>query len=116
MKVRRGDVVLIPFSDASGAKVRPAVVVQSDARNSMIDNTIVALITKNISRIQFDPSQLMIDIISPAGKQSGLRTNSAVTCGNLFTVHEARIMKKIGELPQSVMQSINMCLKSALGL
>jgi mRNA-degrading endonuclease toxin of MazEF toxin-antitoxin module len=34
MKVKRGDVVLLdhPFSDASGSKVRPALVVQADAR------------------------------------------------------------------------------------
>ena len=37
MKVRRGDVVLLdhPFSDASGTKVRPALVVQGDARNAI---------------------------------------------------------------------------------
>ena len=32
MKVKRGDVVIIdhPFSDATGSKVRPALVVQND--------------------------------------------------------------------------------------
>ena len=32
MKVQRGDVVLVdyPFSDGSGSKVRPTVVVQAD--------------------------------------------------------------------------------------
>jgi len=39
MKVQRGDVVIInhPFSDASGSKVRPALVVQSDSRNSILE-------------------------------------------------------------------------------
>jgi len=49
MKVQRGDVILIdhPFSDGSGSKVRPALVVQSDARNALLTETIVALITRN---------------------------------------------------------------------
>jgi mRNA-degrading endonuclease toxin of MazEF toxin-antitoxin module len=38
MKVKRGDVAIIdhPFSDASGTKVRPALVVQTDPRNTLL--------------------------------------------------------------------------------
>jgi mRNA interferase MazF len=118
MKVRRGDVVILehPFSDATGAKVRPALVVQADARNAILTNTIVAMITKNISRVGTDPTQLLIDVSTPDGQRSGLHGNSAVTCGNLFTVHEGRIRKKIGELPDPLMRKVNDCLKAALQL
>jgi mRNA-degrading endonuclease toxin of MazEF toxin-antitoxin module len=53
MKVKRGDVVLLdhPFSDATGSKVRPALVVQSDARNVLLTETVVALITKNLKYV-----------------------------------------------------------------
>ncbi len=53
MKVHRGDIVLIdhPFSDATGAKVRPALVVQADARHAILTNTAVALVTKNFRRV-----------------------------------------------------------------
>jgi mRNA-degrading endonuclease toxin of MazEF toxin-antitoxin module len=49
MKVQRGDVVLLdqPFSDESGSKVRPALVVQENVRNAKLKETIVATITKN---------------------------------------------------------------------
>jgi mRNA-degrading endonuclease toxin of MazEF toxin-antitoxin module len=118
MKVKRGDVVIVdhPFSDASGANGRPVLVVQADSRNAILTNTIVAMITKNVTRIGIDPTQLLIDISTPDGQLSGLTTNSAATCGNLFTVHEDRIRKKIGELSDAPMQRINDCHKAALAL
>ena len=45
--MNRGDVVEVdwPFSDLSGAKPRPAVVVQADFLNGLIDDTIFVQIT-----------------------------------------------------------------------
>jgi mRNA interferase MazF len=118
MKVERGDVVLIdhPFTDASGSKVRPVLVVQADARNAILTNTIVAMITKNTSRVGTDPTQLLIDISTPDGALSGLTANSAVTCGNLFTIHEDLVRRKIGELSDALMLQVNGCLMAALAL
>jgi mRNA-degrading endonuclease toxin of MazEF toxin-antitoxin module len=118
MKVRRGDVVLLdhPFSDASGSKVRPALVVQDDARNSRLTETIVALVTKNVKHVGADRTQLLIDLNTPDGKASGLNLNSAVKCGKLYTVHENAVVKRIGVLPAVLMQQIDDCLKQALGL
>jgi mRNA interferase MazF len=115
--MKRGDVVLLdyPYSDASGAKVCPAPVVQDDRDNQRLTNTIVALITKNVSRAQ-QPTQLLIDLTTPEGRQSGLRQTSAVTCNNLFTVSQARVHRVIGSLPATVMARIDGCLKAALGL
>ena len=44
-RLRRGDIVLadLPFSDASGSKVRPGLVVQNDANNRRLDDVILAL-------------------------------------------------------------------------
>ncbi len=118
MNNRRGDVVILdyPFSDSSGAKVRPALVVQSDQRNAILTNTVVALITKNLQRVRTDPTQLLIDIASPEGKQSGLHVNSAITCGNLYTVHERHLIKTVGSLPTALLRQVDACLKVALNL
>ena len=118
MKVIRGDVVLLdhPFTDASGSKVRPAVVVQADARNARLTNTIVALITKNTRNVTADTTQLLIDLGTTDGKASGLKVNSAVRCGNLYTVHEHHVQKKIGRLSAALMLQIDACLKEALEL
>ena len=118
MNVKRRDVLLIDhrFSDATGSKVRPVLVVQSDLRNALLTNTIVAMITKNLNRVGKDPTQLLIDVSTPDGQMSGLNVNSAVTCGNLFTLHEDLIRRKLGELPDLLMRQINDCLKAALEL
>jgi mRNA interferase MazF len=117
MKVQRGDVIIVdhPYGDASGSKVRPALVVQGDADNARMTNTILAMITKNLSRVH-EPSQLLVDVATPDGRASGLSMSSAVTCSNLFTVHEDRIRRKIGQLSPALMLRINDCLKVALDL
>ena len=118
MKLQRGDVVIInhPFSDASGSKVRPALVVQSDSRNAILQETIIVLISKNLKYIGTDPTQLLNDIGTAAGKASGAKVNSAVKCGKLFTLDENMIHKKIGILSLQLMQQVNSRLKIALAL
>ena len=71
--MRRGDVALLdyPYSDGSGSKVRPVLIVQNDRDNQRLSNTIVALITRNISRTH-EPTQLLMDVTTADGQQSGL--------------------------------------------
>jgi mRNA interferase MazF len=118
MKVRRADVVIIdhPFSDASGAKVRAALIVQSDQRNALLAETVVALISSNVLHVGTDSTQLLIDVTTPDGQMSGLNRTSAVKCGKLFTIHEGLVRKKIGVLSPALMAKINDCLKAALEL
>jgi mRNA interferase MazF len=118
MKVKRGDVVVIdhPFSDATGSKVRPALIVQTDKRNALLTETIVALITRNLRSAASDATQLLIELKTPDGKASGLRADSAVKCGKLFTIHENLVRKRIGVLSVALMQKVNVCLKAALEL
>jgi mRNA interferase MazF len=63
-----------------------------------------------------EPSQLLIDITTPDGQQSGLKVTSAVACSNLDTVHERHLIKTLGHLPTALMQRVDLCLKAALGL
>jgi mRNA interferase MazF len=117
MNVRRGDVVLAfyPFASGTSTKKRPVLVVQNDRDNQRLTNTIVAQITSNIRRAH-EPTHLLIEIASTAGKQSGLLSDSVVSCVNLATIHEGRIDRKIGSLPPAVMTRIDACLKAALEL
>jgi mRNA interferase MazF len=52
MTVSRGDIVLVdyPFSDRTGSKVRPALMVQSDVLNRRIDDTILVSISRSTHR------------------------------------------------------------------
>ena len=117
MNVQRGEIVLLdmPFSQGGGFKIRRALVVQADRNNSRLTNTIVATITRNISRVH-EPTQFLIDLSTPVGQQSGLLANSAVTCENLFTAGQNFVIRRIGQLPSAAMQQIDSCLKAALGI
>jgi mRNA interferase MazF len=52
MSYARGDVVLAyyPFVSGAGGSPRPVLIVQIDADNQRLTNTIVAQITTNLSR------------------------------------------------------------------
>jgi len=116
MSVSRGEVVLVdyPFSDRTGSKVRPAVVVQSDALNRRIDDTILAAISRSTHRAS--ATQLLIDIATPDGKASGLRQNSMIQCENLLTYDQRLIIATIGRLSPAHLQQVNDCLRKALDL
>ncbi len=117
MNVRRGDVVLVdyPYSSGGRAKVRPALVVQNDRDNRRLNNTIVVQIT-SVTRRALEPTQLVVDIATPEGQQSGLRQDSVVNCLNVLTLDKACVLRKLGSLPDSALQQVNACLMSALGL
>lgn len=113
--MKRGDVVLFdfPFSDRTGSKLRPAVVVQADVLNQSIDDTILALVTRTR---RGGPTELLIDVATPDGKQSGLFHTSVVDCKNLLTSDQQFIYTKLGVLSGSLLPQLDDCLKSALGL
>jgi len=118
MPLTHGDVVLVlfPFTDASGSKKRPALVVQCDRNNRRVQNVILALITSNTARASTEPTQLLIEIATPDGKQAGLLHDSAIKCEHLMTMHERLIDRVIGPLPPGMMQQVDQCLRSALDL
>ena len=117
MNVQRGEVVLVdyPYAAGSGAKVRPVLVIQNDRDNQRLMNTIVAQIT-SVTRRALEPTQLLIEIATPEGQQSGLRQDSVVNCVNLLTLDKGLVLRKLGSLPDALMQKVNNCLKAALEL
>ncbi|HEV3146227.1 MAG TPA: type II toxin-antitoxin system PemK/MazF family toxin [Gemmataceae bacterium] len=118
MPIKRGDIVLadLPFSNMSGSKIRPALVVQCDANNARLQDVIVAIITRTTARAAAEPTQLLIDITTPEGKQTKLLHTSAVKCEHLITIEQSLIQRTIGNLTPALMSKIGTCLKVSLGL
>lgn len=118
MKVQRGDVVLVdyPFSDGSGSKVRPTVVVQADEWNARLDDTILAVVTSSTRRRVATPTQFLVEIATNAGQQTGLRGDSVVQCGNLATYAQYRVIRVMGRLANSHIDQLEECLSASLGL
>jgi mRNA interferase MazF len=113
----RGDVVVVPFpfQDKPGQKIRPAVVVQSDAENRRLANTILAMITGNLDDAG-QPTTVLVDPRAPARAGSGLNGASLVKCYNLATIRQRRVLQVIGHLADALMQQVNQALKAALEL
>jgi mRNA interferase MazF len=116
MNVSRGDIVLVdyPFSDRTGSKVRPALVVQSDALNRRITDTILASISRSAHRAS--ATQLFLSISTSEGAETGLRQDSMIQCENLLTYDQRLIIARIGRLPAQLLDRTSVCLKAALDL
>lgn len=116
--MKRGDVVLVdfPYSDQTGSKLRPALIVQADVLNQKLDDTILALISSSRRRMVGSPTQLVIEIATSEGQRTGLRMDSVVQCENLVTREQRLLKKKLGDFAPNLMASIDDCLRAALAL
>jgi mRNA interferase MazF len=107
----RGDVVLVAFvfSDQSGRKRRPAVVVSSSAYQRGRHEAIVAAITSNVKRHLFG------DHLIRDWKAAGLLFPSLAT-GIIRTVRQEMIDRKLGSMPPPDLQAIDGQLRRSLSL
>lgn len=115
--MNRGEVLIVdfPYTDGSASKIRPALVVQNDSDNTCLKDTIVAMITGNISRVD-EVTQHLVDPQTVEGATSGLHGPSAVLCRHLYTIRQFLVLSTIDHHPAPVMDEIDKCLKAALDL
>jgi mRNA-degrading endonuclease toxin of MazEF toxin-antitoxin module len=90
--------------------------VQSDRNNTRLRNSIFVMVTTNIGLVGKEPTQVLIDVTTADGAQSGLAQTSAVKCENLHTLPLDVVVRRIGGLPDSLMQRVNEALRISLGL
>ncbi len=115
--MKRGDIILafVPHVGSPSGKKRPALIVQSDLNNNRLNETIIAAITSNISRVH-EAHQLLIEVSTPDGKATGLLRDSAVRCERIHTIPQADVERVIGTLTAGLMAKVDDCLKAALGI
>ena len=108
---RRGDIVLVRFifSDETGERQRPAVVVSSEAYHQSRQEAIIAAITSRTDRI------LLGDHVINNWEGAGLLFPSVAT-GIIRTIKQGMIAKKLGMMPVPDMKRIEGNLRDALGL
>ena len=110
--MKRGDVVEVDwqYTDMTGSKLRPAVVVQVDFLNGLIDDTILVQITSTQHGIP--GTEVLLD---PAVEtNSGLSKVCIASCVNITTYDQALALRTIGYLSDAIMQQIEACLKVVL--
>lgn len=107
----RGDVVLVGFvfSEESGRKLRPAIVISSPAYHRARQEVIVAAITSNVGR------RLYGDQPIADWKTAGLLFPSVAT-GILRTITRAMIVRKLGSMAKPDLAAIDRELRRSLDL
>jgi mRNA-degrading endonuclease toxin of MazEF toxin-antitoxin module len=112
--MNRGQVVEVDwaYSDLSGSKVRPAVVVQADFLNGLVDDTILVKITSK--RFGIPGTEVALDPTTEV--LSGLSKICYASCNNILTRDEVLVGPVIGVLSDAAMQEIEACLKKVLEL
>ena len=108
---KRGDVVLVGFvfSDESGRKLRPAVVISSPAYGRGRKEVVVAAITSNVRR------RLFGDHLITDWKSAGLLFPSVAT-GIIRTVARGIMDRKLGVMGKADMDAIDRELRRSLAL
>ena len=98
---KQKDIVLLPFpySDLTGAKQRPAVIISNEKLNKTQDR-ICCLITSNILTTDGLP------LSASALTEGTLPFKSLVKPQRLFTVHEKIIKKKLATITDSFHEQI----------
>ena len=115
MPYKRGDVVLVLFPDSNlrTAKRRPALVIQADNLNTGLQQTIVAMITSNMSRADHQ-SRMRLLRDSPEGRQAHILMDSVIMTDNLATIVDNEVDRVLGHLNE--MREIEAALRSTLAL
>lgn len=111
MNYNQGDIVLVKviFSEGTGIKKRPALVISDKHYNNNRKEIIIAAITSNIERV------LPGDIIIKDWQESGLKYPSLVT-GIIQTLKMDIIERKLGKLATADYLKYKYNLQKVLGL
>src|SRR5947209_5433706 len=111
----RGSIALtpFPFTDLSGRKVRPALVVSRTARPG--SDVILAFMTTFIGG-PLQPTDLLVESSHPDFALTGLKGDSVVKLDKLITIERSIVLGELGALPTTLMSQAAVKLRHALDL
>jgi len=109
----RGDVVVVlyPFTDGSGQKPRPAVVVNNAALNRVSRDVIVAEITSRVAT----PAEYC-DYDMNEWASLNLKVPSRIRVSRIASVDLRKVRKHLGHLSPADEQLLEQSLRQAFGL
>ena len=107
VSIKRGDVFWVNFDLTVGAetkKTRPALVVSNDINNTYSPIVSISPITSNVTRVY------SFEVEIPAAV-AGLKTRSKIMVHQTRAVDKIRLTKKMGHLPEQILDEVNRALK-----
>ncbi len=113
------DVVILrwPFTDGSGAKQRPALLISSDTYHNRGEDGLFLLLTSNISRqAEYD---VLVQDTHEEFSRTGLRVSSVIRVDKIMNLHKGMVTRVLGQLGSKLQSSVKEKLRlqfSHLGL
>jgi len=105
--IEQKDLLLVPFpfSDQSGIKVRPVVVISNNEFNEKSEDVVVIGITSNISKDKYSLTLTNKDL-----ETGRLITNCCIKVENILKLDKELIIKKIGKIKSGKFDQIKKIL------
>lgn len=96
--MNKGEIILItfPFTDLSGSKLRPALVLASDK-----EDITVAFITTNLQQVN------NTDMLLRKSSINGLKKDSLVKINKIATLDHSLAMGKVGQLVENELKEVD---------
>lgn len=112
MYLYKGDIVLVPFpfTDFSGKKIRPAVIIWTN----QIDVTLCFISSQNLTKINVE--EFIIEEADPEFSQTGLKISSKFIVSKIITVQRSLITRRLGKLGLNSTAKLNSCLRKSFQL
>lgn len=109
----RGDIVLVPFpfTDLSGGKVRPALVI-----NVIGADVLLAFLSSVIASEPPAPTDFVLDSSHPDFAKTDLKSAATFKLAKLVCLHRSLILRKLGRVSPAIQGELDARLARAVGL
>ena len=111
--VRRGDIYYADLSPVVGSEqggVRPVLIVQNNTGNKYSPTVIAAAITSQINKAKL-PTHIELN-----ARSYGLTRDSVVLLEQIRTLDKRRLMERMGQLDEGLMDKVDSAIAVSFGL
>ena len=100
---KQGELLLVPFpfSDQSGRKVRPVIVVSNEDFNEFSEDVIVVGVTSNLSKNRYTLNLSNKDL-----EEGNLFDDYCIKVENMLRLDKELVVKKIGKINKNKLKQI----------
>ncbi len=111
LTINQKNIILVPFpfSDLSGSKVRPALVVSNNIYNSQNLDIVVTAITSNLS-----PNSCKVFLDRDDLEYGFLPVKSAIRVDKPFSFLQEKVLKILGTITTQKLEEVMVCLQKIL--
>ena len=111
LKVKQREIILIhfPFSDLTGAKVRPALVISNNPYNRTNLDTVVLAITSNLS-----PHPYKVLVETKNLESGSLPLKSAIRVDKPFSVLQTKVLKIQAKITVNKLEEVKLLINQLI--